>query len=105
MCGLRSTVMMEDLHQIPHRGQNVWRAIRCPGGVTSIFMTFHLSGLDEVLVHRVNTDVFLKDSGNGVNNSWHGSPRSVSSKNTNFLLDEFLPPPSAGPTGRRWGRG
>lgn len=58
-------------------------------GVTSIFMTFHLPGLDEVR-HRVNRDGFLKDSGKWVTNFWHASPRSVPSKNTNFLSDEFL---------------
>lgn len=92
MCGLCSTVMIEDLHQIPQRGQNVWRAIGCPRWgrrVTSIFMTFHLPGLDEVR-HCVNRDGFLKDSGKWVTNFWHGSPRSVPSKNTNFLSDEFL---------------
>lgn len=58
-------------------------------GVTSIFMTFHLPGLDEVR-HRVNRDGFLKDSGKWVTHFWHGSPRSVPSKNTNFLSAEFL---------------
>lgn len=89
MCGLCSTVMTEDLHQIPQRGQNVWRAVGCPEGSLLYSWLFISQVLDEVR-RRVNWDGFLKDSGKWVTNFWHRSPRSVPSKNTNFLSDEFL---------------